>query len=141
MRCDLTLVQARAYYGSSSSAWGGVLSFFHSSLWSSKRATLHFAFIGPCRASITSFLILFLCFWFFFFACCWTTVPFLYFVVMNVMQTQVTIAWESKKGDIIGLAASKGQDSLGFFTYLIGPRWTRSISPSRFRLLSASEHY
>lgn len=28
------------------------------------------------------------------------------------MQTQVTIAWESKKGDIIGLAASKGQDSL-----------------------------
>lgn len=70
-----------------------------------------------------------------FFACCWTTVSLLYFVVMNVMQTQVTIARESKKGDIIGLAASKGQDSLDFFTYLTGPRWSRAISPSRSRRL------
>jgi hypothetical protein len=53
---------------------------------------------------------------------------------MNVMQTQVTIAWESEKGDI-GLTASKGQDSLVFFTHLTGPRWTRSTSPSRLRLL------
>ena len=50
---------------------------------------------------------------------------FTLFLVMNVMQTQVTIAWESEKGDITSLAASKGQVSLVFFTHLIGPRWTR----------------
>lgn len=50
---------------------------------------------------------------------------FTLFLVMNVMQTQVTIAWESEKGDITSLAASKGQASLVFFTHLIGPRWTR----------------
>jgi len=53
---------------------------------------------------------------------------------MNVMQTQVTIAWESEKGDITSLAASKGQDSLVFFTHLTGPRWTRSTFTSRLRL-------
>lgn len=74
MRCDLTLVQARAQHGLLPSAWGGVLSFFHSSPWLFERATLHFAFIGPFRASITGSLILFLCFSCF--ACCWTTGPF-----------------------------------------------------------------
>jgi hypothetical protein len=60
---------------------------------------------------------------------------FRFFLVMNVMQTQVTIAWESKEGNITSLAASKGQDSLVFFTHLTGPRWTRSTFPPRSRLL------
>jgi len=38
-----------------------------------------------------------------------------------------------RKGDI-GLTASKGQDSLVFFTHLTGPRWSRSTSPFRLRL-------
>jgi hypothetical protein len=57
---------------------------------------------------------------------------------MNVMQTQVTIAWESEKGNITGLTALKGQDSLVFFTHLTGPRRTRSTSPPRPRLLLLS---
>lgn len=64
-----------------------------------------------------------------------SALSFTLFLVMNVMQTQVTIAWESEKGDITSLAASKGQVSLVFFTHLIGPRWTRSTFSSRSRLL------